>query len=114
MPTPTDVTHFRTRADLRKWFRANHASAPELWIGFYKKASGKPSLTWPESVDEALCVGWIDGVRKRLDESRYVIRFTPRKATSTWSANNIKRVADLSAAGRLGPSGHARFAKRSE
>ena len=79
MPTPTDVTHFRTPADLRKWFRANHAKATELWVGFYKKDSGRPSITWPESVDEALCVGWIDGIRKSLDDESYMIRFTPRR-----------------------------------
>ena len=74
-----DVTYFRTPADLRKWFRANHAKAAELWVGFYKKDSGKPSITWPESVDEALCVGWIDGIRKSLGPDSYTIRFTPRR-----------------------------------
>ena len=79
MPTPTNVTYFRAPADLRKWFRANHAKADEIWIGFHKRDSGTPSITWPESVDEALCVGWIDGIRKRIDEARYTIRFTRRQ-----------------------------------
>jgi len=65
VPTPTNITHFQTPADLRRWFRAHHAKAEELWVGFYKKDSGKPSITWAESVDEALCVGWIDGIRLR-------------------------------------------------
>jgi uncharacterized protein YdeI (YjbR/CyaY-like superfamily) len=109
-----ETTFFRSPKDFRRWLAANHAKAPELWVGFYKKHSGQPSITWPESVDEALCVGWIDGVRKRLDESRYVIRFTPRKPTSIWSAINIKRVEELAAAGRVRPRGQAAFAKRSE
>ena len=82
MPTPSNIVFFRTPADLRKWFRANHAKGDELWVGYYKKGSGKASVTWPESVDEALCVGWIDGIRKRLDEHSYVIRFTPRRPGS--------------------------------
>src|SRR5260221_8864701 len=114
MPTPTDVTHFRTRADLRKWFRANHANAPELWIGFYKKDSGKPSITWPESVDEALCVGWIDGIRKSLDAHRYTIRFTPRRKGSIWSSVNIAPVKVLTAEKRMRPAGMTAFAARLE
>ncbi|HEY4070527.1 MAG TPA: hypothetical protein VGM04_03105, partial [Sphingomicrobium sp.] len=86
MPTPTKITYFKTPADLRKWFKANHLKAEELWVGFYKKDSGHASITWPESVDEALCAGWIDGIRKSIDEHRYTIRFTPRRATSIWSA----------------------------
>jgi uncharacterized protein YdeI (YjbR/CyaY-like superfamily) len=89
------ITFFRTPADLRKWFRNNHATAQELWVGFYKVGSGKPSITWPESVDEALCVGWIDGIRKTIDDESYKIRFTPRKKVSTWSAVNIRRVQVL-------------------
>ena len=76
--TPTDVTYFATFAALCKWFAKHHLTASELWVGFYKKDSGKPSITWPESVDEALCAGWIDGIRKSLGEESYVIRFTPR------------------------------------
>ncbi len=114
MPTPTDVTHFRTRADLRKWFRANHANAPELWIGFYKKASGKPSITWPESVDEALCVGWIDGIRKSLGADSYTIRFTPRRKGSIWSSVNIARAKVLAAENRMRPTGVKAFEARLE
>src|SRR6266851_6659932 len=114
MPTPTDVTHFRTLADLRKWFRANHANASELWIGFYKKDSGRPSITWPESVDEALCVGWIDGIRKSLGAESYTIRFTPRRKGSIWSTVNIARVKTLTAEKRMRPTGVKAFAARRE
>ena len=114
MPTPTDVTHFRTPADLRKWFRANHAKATELWVGFHKKDSGKPSITWPESVDEALCVGWIDGIRKSLDAHSYTIRFTPRRKGSIWSSVNIARVNVLTAEKRMRPAGIKAFAARLE
>ena len=112
--TPVDITFFSTPAELRKWFAKHHASAPELWVGFHKKGSGKPSITWPESVDEALCVGWIDGVRKSLVEESYVIRFTPRKTTSIWSVLNVSRVAVLTAEARMQPSGQAAFAARSQ
>jgi uncharacterized protein YdeI (YjbR/CyaY-like superfamily) len=112
--TPGDVRFFAAPAEFRKWLEANHAGAQELWVGFYKKESGRPSITWPESVDEALCVGWIDGVRKRLDDDSYVIRFTPRKAQSTWSAVNIARVAELTREGRMRPAGLAAFQRRSE
>jgi uncharacterized protein YdeI (YjbR/CyaY-like superfamily) len=77
------------------WLEKHHQKHEELWVGFYKVGSGKPSITWPEAVDGALCFGWIDGVRKRLDESSYVIRFTPLRATSIWSAVNIRRVEAL-------------------
>ena len=105
MPVPRNVVFFRTPGDLRRWFRANHAKADELWVGFYKKGSGRPSMTWSESVDEALCVGWIDGIRKTLDEHRYTIRFTPRRPGSIWSAVNIKRMEVLTAAKRMRPAG---------
>ena len=86
---------FRSAAEMRRWLEKYSGAAQELWLGFHKRASGKPSVTWPESVDQALCFGWIDGLRKSIDESRYVIRFTPRKPNSTWSAVNIKRVEIL-------------------
>lgn len=105
---------FATPADFRRWLEKHHASASELWVGFYKTGSGRPSITWPESVDEALCVGWIDGVRKRIDDESYKIRFTPRKATSTWSAVNIQRMAELTGQGRVLPAGLQAFEKRSE
>lgn len=114
MPTPKDVTYFETPADLRRWFKANHRKAEELWVGFYKRGSGRASITWPESVDEALCVGWIDGIRKSIDAQRYTIRFSPRKPTSVWSAVNMKRMQVLSAEGRVLPAGVNAFAARRE
>ena len=114
MPTPTNVRFFKTPAELRTWFRAHHRSADELWVGFYRKSSGRASITWPEAVDEALCVGWIDGIRKRLDEESYTNRFTPRRPGSVWSAVNIARVAALTKAKRMRRGGVAAFAKRKE
>jgi len=96
------------------WLEKHHAGARELWVGFHKKGTDRTSLTWPESVDEALCFGWIDGVRRSFDGESYVIRFSPRKATSTWSAINIRRMGELVAAGRVRPPGLEAFAKRSE
>ena len=107
-------TFFKTPADFRRWLEHHHASAAELWVGFYKKDSGKPSITWPESVDEALSYGWIDGVRKGVDETSYKIRFTPRRASSIWSSVNIKRVAELAKEGRMKPAGGKAFAARRE
>lgn len=103
---------FATPAKFRTWLEAHHASHTELLVGFYKKASGKPSITWPESVDEALCFGWIDGIRKTIDDVSYTIRFTPRKARSIWSAVNVKRAKELIAAGRMHPAGLQAFEKR--
>jgi uncharacterized protein YdeI (YjbR/CyaY-like superfamily) len=105
---------FRKPADFRKWLQKNHASAGELLVGYWKVASGEPSMSWPESVDEALCFGWIDGVRRRIDDTSYSIRFTPRKPTSTWSAVNIKRVAELTAQGLMQPAGLEAFERRRE
>lgn len=104
--------YFRSPAEWRAWLERHHDSATELWVGFHKVGSEKPTLTWPQSVDEALCFGWIDGIRKRVDDERYVIRFTPRKPTSTWSAVNIRRVAELEALGKLREAGRAAFAAR--
>ncbi len=100
-----DISFFESSAAFRDWLEANHESASELLVGFHKKATGRPSLTWPESVDQSLCFGWIDGIRKSIDAEAYTIRFTPRKAGSTWSNVNIKRVARSRAvaATRLGP-----------
>jgi uncharacterized protein YdeI (YjbR/CyaY-like superfamily) len=115
-PTP-QATFFSTAAAFRNWLEANHGSAPELWVGFYKKSSRRPSITWPESVDEALCFGWIDGIRKSLGEEAYVIRFTPRRRGSNWSNVNIRRVEVLLRASRMHPAGvrafEARDAKKS-
>jgi uncharacterized protein YdeI (YjbR/CyaY-like superfamily) len=108
------VTFFRSAADLREWFARRHSEAVELWVGYYKKGTGIPSITWPESVDEALCVGWIDGIRKSVDERSYTIRFTPRKAVSTWSAVNIKRVQVLKREGRMQATGLKAFQARRE
>ena len=107
-------TFFKTPADFRKWLTKHHASAAELWVGFHKKDSGKQSITWPESVDEALSYGWIDGVRKKVDETSYKIRFTPRRPRSIWSAVNIKRVAELTRDSRMQPAGEKAFAARLE
>ena len=103
---------FRTPADFEAWLEKNHATATELWVGFYKKDSGKPSITWPESVDNALCFGWIDGIRKRVDEISYQIRFTPRRRGSIWSTINIKRAKELAKEKRLGPAGLKAFGAR--
>src|SRR6187200_1555406 len=108
------ATFFATPRDFRAWFEAHHARASELLVGFYKKESGKPSITWPEAVDQALCFGWIDGVRRRVDETSYMIRFTPRKATSRWSMVNVRRVGELTEAGLMRPAGIAAFAARTE
>lgn len=103
---------FSTPAKFAAWLRKHHARERELLVGFYKKGSGTPSITWPESVAEALCVGWIDGVRRSLDEERYTIRFTPRQAKSTWSAVNVKMAQQLIADGRMLPAGLAAFERR--
>lgn len=108
------ATYFRSARDFRKWLAEHHATATELLVGFHRKGTGQPSMTWPESVDEALRFGWIDGVRKRVDETRYTIRFTPRRKRSIWSAINIARVAVLRGEGRMQPAGLAAFAAREE
>ena len=89
----------------RKWLEENHSKKKELLVGFYRKSSGKRSITWPESVDQALCFGWIDGIRKSIDEESYSIRFTPRNPKSTWSAVNIKKVEELKKLGLMKPAG---------
>ena len=106
------VRFFSTPADLRDWFANHHATEREVWIGFHKTSTGRPSVTWSESVDEALCVGWIDGIRKRIDANTYKIRFTPRKPTSTWSKINMDKVAALKSTGRMRPAGLTAFKKR--
>lgn len=94
------------------WLEKHHQNHEELWVGFYKVGSGKPSITWPQAVDGALCFGWIDGVRKSLDESSYVIRFTPRRPKSIWSAVNIRRVAELGEVGLMRSAGVEAFERR--
>jgi uncharacterized protein YdeI (YjbR/CyaY-like superfamily) len=107
-------TFFATPANFRAWFEVNHDKSRELLVGFYKKDSGKPSITWPESVQVALCFGWIDGVRKSLGETSYTIRFTPRKPTSNWSSINITFVQELTRKGLMHPAGLKAFAARNE
>jgi len=103
---------FSSPAEFAKWLAKNHAARTELWVGYHKVATGKPSMTWAQSVDEALCYGWIDGIRKRVDDEGYMIRFTPRKPRSQWSAVNLRRIAALEAEGRVQPAGRAAFEAR--
>jgi uncharacterized protein YdeI (YjbR/CyaY-like superfamily) len=103
---------FHTASDFRAWLQRHHATAAELLVGFHRKSSGKPSITWLEAVDEALCYGWIDGIRKRVDDERYTIRFTPRRAGSIWSAVNIRRARALAAEGSMAAAGHKAFEAR--
>ena len=105
---------FATQSDLRKWFIKNHDKEKELFLGYYKTGSGKPSVTWPQSVDEALCFGWIDGVRRSIDDTSYMNRFTKRKPGSIWSAINIAKVERLTKEGLMRPEGLAAFEKRKE
>jgi uncharacterized protein YdeI (YjbR/CyaY-like superfamily) len=107
-----EILFFPSPSELRKWFQRNHDKSVEQWIGFYKRSSGKSSITWPESVDEALCFGWIDGIRKSIDEVSYKIRFTPRKSRSIWSSVNVKRAKELMEMGRMHPSGLKTFEER--
>ncbi len=100
---------FPRSSDFRRWLKARGHKTPELCVGFYKKSSGQPSITYPEAVDEALCFGWIDGVRKSVSPAAYTIRFTPRKPNSQWSAVNIKHVQRLTASGRMSPAGLKAF-----
>jgi uncharacterized protein YdeI (YjbR/CyaY-like superfamily) len=107
-------TFFATPDDFRAWLQAHHETETELLVGFHKKATGRRSITWPESVDQALCFGWIDGVRRSLGDESYTIRFTPRKARSTWSAVNLKRFGELREAGLVAPAGLAAYERRSD
>jgi uncharacterized protein YdeI (YjbR/CyaY-like superfamily) len=111
---PDDAIFFTSTDELRDWFDANHETATELWLGSYKKATGRPTVSWSESVDEAHCVGWIDSVRYSLDAERSAQRFTPRRKGSNWSAINVAKIAELRAAGRMRPAGEAAFALRRE
>jgi len=104
--------YYATPAEWRTWLEEHHATEREHWVGFHRRGTGRPSLTWPESVDQALCFGWIDGVRKRVDDERYTIRFTPRKPASRWSLVNVARVAELTEAGLMHPAGRAAFEAR--
>jgi uncharacterized protein YdeI (YjbR/CyaY-like superfamily) len=108
------ATFFKTPATFRKWLEKNHLKEKELLVGFYKVDSGRQSITWSESVDQALCFGWIDGIRKSIDKECYTIRFTPRKPKSIWSAVNIKKVAELKEKGLMTEAGIAAFEKRDD
>jgi uncharacterized protein YdeI (YjbR/CyaY-like superfamily) len=107
-------TYFASPAHFRRWLDKHHATQTELLVGFHRKGSGMPSITWQESVDEALCFGWIDGVRKRVDETRYTIRFTPRRKRSNWSLINVNRVKELIAQKLIKPAGLEAFEAREE
>ena len=102
---------FPTQAAWRRWLATNHKKRPELWVGFWRRATARPSITWPQSVDEALCYGWIDGLRRGLDPESYMIRFTPRKPDSRWSRVNLARYAELDAAGLVSAAGKAARAR---
>ena len=111
--TPSDdARFFASPDDWRRWLEANHASATEVWVGYHKKGTGRPSLVWREAVDVALCFGWIDGIAKSIDEGRYRQRFTPRRKGSIWSGVNIARIEALSAEGLMHPAGLAAFEAR--
>ena len=105
-------TFFATATEFRTWLEKHHHKAEELWVGLYKKSSGKRSITWPEAVDEVLCFGWIDGKRKGIDDTSYAIRFTPRKPRGIWSAMNLKRIEELAREGRMHPAGLNAFEQR--
>ena len=106
------VTYFPTPADLRSWFEEHHATVPELWIGFYNKASGRGGIAYLEALEEALCFGWIDGIKKKVDAASFTLRFTPRKPRSPWSASNLQRMEELLRAERIRPPGLAAFERR--
>lgn len=110
--TVSDPIYFASAEEFREWLALHHDSERELLVGFHKKGTGRPSMTWSESVDEALCFGWIDGVRRSVDAERYTIRFSPRKASSAWSNVNIRRAEALIASGRMQPAGLKAFEAR--
>jgi uncharacterized protein YdeI (YjbR/CyaY-like superfamily) len=110
----SDGIYFASPQEFRAWLEEHHESETEVLVGYWKRATGKPSLTWSQAVDEALCYGWIDGVLRRVDDERHVQRFTPRKPASNWSAVNIAKVEQLRAEGRMRPAGEAAFARRRE
>ncbi len=114
MQTSIEPVFFASPTDFRGWLAEFAGKAAELWVGFYKKGSGLPSLTWPEAVDQALCFGWIDGVRYGINAESYKIRFTPRKTGSTWSVVNVNRVEELSKLGLMQPAGLKAFSERQE
>jgi uncharacterized protein YdeI (YjbR/CyaY-like superfamily) len=114
LPKPQNVVFFESPAELRAWFEANHEAATELWLGYHRKRTGRPSVTWQEVVDQELCFGWIDSVRYSLGDDRSAQRITPRRRGSVWSAVNIKRFEELDQMGLVHPNGRAAFEKRDE
>lgn len=114
MKTTNQPIFFESAAEFRRWLEENHKTASEVLVGYYKVKSGKKSMNWSESVDQAICFGWIDGIRKSIDEERYTIRFTPRRRDSNWSAVNIRKVDQLTKLGLMRPSGLAAFQIRKE
>jgi uncharacterized protein YdeI (YjbR/CyaY-like superfamily) len=111
-PVGDEAIFFGSPAEFRAWLEKHHETATEVWVGFWKKATGKPTMTWSEAVDEALCFGWIDGKLQRIDERRHRQRFTPRRPKSNWSEVNIAKVAELRKQGRMTSAGEAAFAAR--
>jgi uncharacterized protein YdeI (YjbR/CyaY-like superfamily) len=114
MSTAPKIKFFKSQTEFRTWLEKNHAKAPELWLGFYKRGSGKGGITYRQALDEALCFGWIDGVRKGIDDVSYTNRFTPRKPKSNWSLVNIERVRELRNRGLMTPAGLRAFDERDE
>jgi len=104
-----NLRFFRSGSEFRKWLDRNHGTATEIWVGFYRKDSGKAGITYKEALDEALCYGWIDGIRKKVDDASYTNRFTPRKKSSSWSDVNVAHVARLTREGRMTPPGVAAY-----
>lgn len=113
-PSPTTVSVFATPAEFRAWLESHHDDAAEQWVGYYKKGVAKTSMTYRQSVDEALCFGWIDGITRRIDDEVYAVRFTPRRKRSSWSALNVARMRELMRAGRAQPAGIRSFEARSD
>ncbi len=113
-PAKGTATFFKTQDEFRKWLESHHEKETELLVGFYKVGSGKPSMNWSQSVDQALCFGWIDGIRKSIDKESYSIRFTPRRSSSNWSVINIKKIEELTKAGLMKPAGLKAFDLRKE
>jgi uncharacterized protein YdeI (YjbR/CyaY-like superfamily) len=109
---PVDALFFDTAADLRVWFEANHASAPELFVGYWKKGTGRIGVSHPEAIEQALCFGWIDSISRRIDEQRFQVRFTPRRRASVWSAVNIAKITELTERGLMYPAGLRAFEER--
>jgi uncharacterized protein YdeI (YjbR/CyaY-like superfamily) len=114
MPEPVNIKFFKDQQSLRKWFEKNHDKKDELWLGYYKKSSGRKSVTYKESVDTALCFGWIDGIAKGIDEEKYCQRYTPRRKGSIWSAVNIKKIEELTRAGLMHKAGLEKFNSRDQ